>query len=164
MNLLPTSLTAESLENAMVVAPRQESSLFGNRDKFDLIAIYDTSSSTVTPGSETSPISVLVRLIFEQAFKRTLKRMPMLLVGGIDAWKRDLGENELIRGHAYASEVEVQKSKPTFTSSRNSLANGNTSSPNGSPEQNGHIMKNGTHVGHQISPSLDHPGYPGHLR
>ena len=172
MNLLPTSLTAESLENAMVVAPRQESSLFGNRDKFDLIAIYDNSSSAFIPGSEILPISVLVRLIFEQAFRRTLKRMPMLLVGGIDAWKKEFGENGLIRGPGYASEVEVQKSMPISTSTRNSLANGlangNISSPNGSPihtaEQNGHIMKNGMQGGHQISPSLDHTGHTGHSR
>jgi ubiquitin carboxyl-terminal hydrolase 8 len=90
-----TSITAEALENAMVVGPRQEASLFANRDKFDLIAIYDSSSSNF--GSDTTPISVLLRLIWEQAFKKMLKRMPMLLVGGIEAWKKEFGENEIVR-------------------------------------------------------------------
>ncbi|SRR6266545_2949333 len=167
MNILLTSLTTESLENAMVVGTRQEISFFSNRDKFDLIAIYDTSSSTFPTGSEISPISVLVRLIFEQAFKRTLKRMPMLLVGGIDAWKKEFGDNELIRGPGYTSEAEVQKSMPISLSSRNSLANGLAnginSSPNGSSthmaEHSMPAVKNGMQGGHQPNLSLDQSGH-----
>src|SRR5258708_7061985 len=56
-----SSITAKAFKNAMVVGPRQEATLFGNRDKFDLIAIYDSSSSTF--GSDTTPISVLLCLI-----------------------------------------------------------------------------------------------------
>jgi ubiquitin carboxyl-terminal hydrolase 8 len=130
-----TSLTAEALENAMVVGPRQEASLFTNRDKFDLIAIYDSSSSTF--GSDTTPISILLRLIWEQAFKKMLKRMPMLLVGGIKAWKKDFGENEMIRNPGYAPEVEIQKPVPLSATkdylsgaSRNPFVNGAASPRN----------------------------------
>jgi len=79
------------LEDAMVVAPRHEASLFGNRDKFDLVAVYDGSSESF--GAANTPLSILVRVISEQAFQ--LKRMPMMLVGGFEAWKREIGNTEL---------------------------------------------------------------------
>lgn len=101
------SITAEGLENTMVVGPRQEAALFANRDKFDLVAIYDSSSSSL--GSDMTPMSVLWRLIWEQAFKKMLKRMPMLLVGGIEAWKKAIGEHQIVRSPNYAKAVEIQK-------------------------------------------------------
>ena len=112
----------------MVVGPRQESTLFAHRDKFDLIAIYDASSSAF--GSDTTPISVLLRLIWEQAFKKMLKRMPMLLVGGIKAWKKEFGENEMIRNPGYAPEVEIQKPVPLSTPKEYSSGVGNAYSRN----------------------------------
>jgi ubiquitin carboxyl-terminal hydrolase 8 len=80
----------------MVVGPRGEASLFENRDKFDLVAVYDQSSASF--GDSDSPLAVLVRIISEQAFKKMLKRMPMMLVGGLDAWKNELGPPELAKG------------------------------------------------------------------
>ncbi|KAH6915772.1 ubiquitin carboxyl-terminal hydrolase 4 [Coprinopsis sp. MPI-PUGE-AT-0042] len=89
-------INTEVLETAMVVGPRGEASLFENRDKFDLVAVYDQSSASF--GDSDSPLSVLVRIISEQAFKKMLKRMPMMLVGGLDAWKNELGPPELAKG------------------------------------------------------------------
>ncbi|KAJ6488088.1 ubiquitin carboxyl-terminal hydrolase 4 [Mycena vulgaris] len=91
--LMRSGLTAERLEDSMVNAPTNETTMFKNRDKFDLIVVYDQSSQTL--GSSTSPMSTLVRLISEQAFTKLLKRMPMMLVGGFDAWRRDIGEPEI---------------------------------------------------------------------
>ena len=106
------SVTADALENSMVVGPRQEASLFSNRDKFDLVAVYDNSSTSF--GIENSPLSTLVRAISEQAFRKMLKRMPMILVGGIEAWKKDVGEAELVRGPGYM-EIERPTPRPTST-------------------------------------------------
>ena len=88
----------------MVIAPRQEASLFDNRDKFDLVAVYDGSSTSF--GDASTPLSTLVRVINEQAFRKILKRMPMMLVGGIEAWKRELGETELVRGTSPPLEIQ----------------------------------------------------------
>lgn len=79
-----------------MVAPRHEWALFNNRDKFDLVAIYDDASETM--GDARSPLSALVRAIFETSFKKFLKHIPVLLVGGLQAWKREAGEAELTRG------------------------------------------------------------------
>ena len=92
----------------MVIAPRQEASLFDNRDKFDLVAVYDGSSTSF--GDINTPLSTLVRVINEQAFRKMLKRMPMILVGGIEAWKREVGETELMKG---SPPLEIQRPIPT---------------------------------------------------
>ncbi|KAJ7818492.1 hypothetical protein B0H14DRAFT_2201307, partial [Mycena olivaceomarginata] len=73
----------------MASAPTNETTMFKNWDKFDLIGVYDQSSQTL--GGPNTPISVLVRLISETAFTKLLKRMPMALVGGFDAWRREVG-------------------------------------------------------------------------
>ncbi|KAJ7696472.1 hypothetical protein B0H17DRAFT_399696 [Mycena rosella] len=91
--LMRSGLTAERLEDSMANAPTNETTMFKNRDKFDLIVVYDQSSQTLGPS--TTPMSTLVRLISEQAFTKLLKRMPMMLVGGFDAWRREIGELEI---------------------------------------------------------------------
>ena len=112
------------LEDAMVVAPRHEASLFGNRDKFDLVVVYDGSSEFF--GAANTPLSILVRVISEQAFQKVLKRMPMMLVGGFEAWKREIGNTELRGESSYG---EVKRPIPT-TDVPNSLLL--SSSPNNS--------------------------------
>lgn len=170
----------------MVVGPKQEAGLFTNRDKFDLIAIYDTSSSSY--GSDTSPISILLRLIWEQAFKKMLRRMPMLLVGGIEAWKKEFGEREIVRSPSCAPGVEIRKPVPlsvpmdysasvgSAPHSRNPFANGSISAsgPSSAPighdfttkigvsiEQSGHARQVSNHstwqLCHMMIILLDHP-------
>lgn len=103
-----SSVTAAMLEDSMVIAPKHESSLFANRDKFDLVAVYDYTSKTF--GGNESPLSILVRVMYEQAFRKSLKRMPMMLVGGLEAWKNDLAGAELTKGDT--TRTDVRKSSP----------------------------------------------------
>jgi ubiquitin carboxyl-terminal hydrolase 8 len=115
-------MDAENLENAMVIAPRTETSVFQNRDKFDLVAVYDQSSTTF--GDPTTPLSILVGIISERAFKKMLKRMPMMLVGGLDAWKQEFGTAELIRDPSAAPDVPKPYSPPTSPNPNNPFTNG----------------------------------------
>jgi len=160
-NITFCSVTADTLENSMVVGPRQEASLFSNRDKFDLVAVYDDSSTSF--GSENSPLATLVRAISEQAFRKMLKRMPMMLVGGIEAWKKDLGETELVRGPGYM-EIERPVPRPTpisLASSPNARQTtfGTTSLVASNSTGNSHEVRpsrsKGEGVGHHVSMSLD---------
>ncbi|KAH8110726.1 cysteine proteinase [Phellopilus nigrolimitatus] len=82
--LLRDGLTSDKLEDALSVAPQRESTLFRNRDKFDLVVMYDAGSENF--GSSIAPMSVAVRVIYETAFRRVLKRPPVILVGGLKAW------------------------------------------------------------------------------
>ncbi|KAL6309343.1 hypothetical protein BKA93DRAFT_821670 [Sparassis latifolia] len=101
--LLRDGITAKGIEDSLTVAPRHEWALFSNRDKFDFVAVYDDKSETFGPPS--SPLSIFVRAIYEVAFSKYLKHPPMLLVGGLHAWKREFGDRELIQGASGSSSV-----------------------------------------------------------
>lgn len=79
--------------------------MFCNRDKFDIIAIYDDASET--PGPPEAPLSRLIRAIYETAFRKILKRVPVLLIGGLEAWKREFGDQELVLEQALVAPVPV---------------------------------------------------------
>lgn len=138
----------------MVVSPRHEASLFHNRDKFDLVVVYDGSSTSF--GAENTPLSVLVRAIFERAFRKMLKRTPMLLVGGLEAWKRDIGDSELVRGSGY---VEIQRPVPTKDQTSPLLANGVSSNVTGDTWS----PRTASIPGHHITMSMDQSGHSRHV-
>ena len=94
------SVSGETIEDSLSVAPRHEWVLFCNRDKFDIVAIYDEASET--PGPPDAPIARLISAIYETAFRKILKRVPVLLIGGLEAWKREFGAQEL-----YVEEIAV---------------------------------------------------------
>ena len=164
-NITFCSVTADALENSMVVGPRQEASLFSNRDKFDLVAVYDDSSTSF--GSEGSPLSTLVRVISEQAFRKMLKRMPMMLVGGIEAWKKNLGETELVRGPGYMEiERPVPRANPIMLASSPNARQttfGTTnlvaSNSTGSSHEVRASRSKVEGLGHHVSMSLDQSGH-----
>lgn len=164
-NISFCSVTADALENSMVVGPRQEASLFSNREKFDLVAVYDDSSTSF--GLENSPLSTLVRVISEQAFRKMLKRMPMMLVGGIAAWKKDLGETELVRGPGY---MEIERpaprppsillaSSPSARQTSFGAANLVTSNSTGSSYESRASRSRPEGASHHASMSLDQSGH-----
>ena len=68
--------------------------MFCNRDKFDLVVIHDDASETRAPPD--APLARLESAIYETAFRRILKRVPVLLIGGLKAWKREFGKRELV--------------------------------------------------------------------
>src|SRR5882762_3028666 len=80
-------MSGTSIEDSLTIAPRDEWVLFCNRDKFDLVTIYDGSSETF--GVQDSPTASLVRAIYENEFRKYLKNLPVLMVGGLEAWKRE---------------------------------------------------------------------------
>lgn len=87
-------MTAATLEDSLIVAPREEWVLFQNRDKFDLVVLYDASSETY---DATGPLSAFVRAVFENAFRKFLRHTPVLLVGGLQAWEQ-MFSDEVVRG------------------------------------------------------------------
>ena len=95
-NKLPIhSVSAQTIEDALSISPRNEVALFSNRDKFDLVAMYDEASESL--GDMRSPLHILSCAIYETSFRKILKNVPMVLVGGIEAWKREYGDGELAR-------------------------------------------------------------------
>ncbi|KAI0036203.1 hypothetical protein K488DRAFT_76118 [Vararia minispora EC-137] len=81
-------ITSDAVEDALSIAPTLELTLFKNRDKFDLVVLYDGSSELA---ARNSPITVLSSVIWEREFRRPTRNMPAALIGGFDAWRRDGG-------------------------------------------------------------------------
>jgi hypothetical protein len=87
------SVTAESIESSLSVAPSIEHRLFSIRDKFDLVVMYDERADLYGP-----QFKALARAIYEMAFQKMLKRMPVLLIGGLAAWKQEFGDEGVVYG------------------------------------------------------------------
>ena len=96
MKLIPLyflSVTSSTIEDALSVGPRHDQVLFQNRNKFEIVAMYNSSSTDFGPESKA-----LTSAVYEKEFMKSLKNPPVLLCGGLEAWKRDLGEEEVVRG------------------------------------------------------------------
>jgi ubiquitin carboxyl-terminal hydrolase 8 len=87
------SVTADTIEESLSAAPPIELALFSNRDKFDLVVMFDASSNAF--GRQ---FQLIERAIYERAFRKMLKRMPVILVGGLEAWKAEFGEDGIVHG------------------------------------------------------------------
>ncbi|ESK87571.1 ubiquitin-specific protease [Moniliophthora roreri MCA 2997] len=117
--LMRSNVTGESLEDSMVIAPAQEATAFKNRDKWDLVVVYDQKS--IDFGGLDSLLNVLIGAISERAFKKPLRRMPMILVGGLDAWKAEMGLQEVevsgTSGSGYSDGITSASASASTTSS-----------------------------------------------
>jgi ubiquitin carboxyl-terminal hydrolase 8 len=129
-------VTASSLEDSLHIGPIQERTLFMNRGKFDLVVVYDRSSRTLdappppapsghlafspitsTSTSKKSALSVLVNTIYPNrgrettnAFSKKLRNAPVLLVGGMEAWKRDVGDAGIAKSEGAGGASESRAS------------------------------------------------------
>ncbi|KAI0366116.1 hypothetical protein BV20DRAFT_911556, partial [Pilatotrama ljubarskyi] len=59
--------------------------LLANRDKLDLVAMYDDVSNAM--GDPYSPVASLFRVICETVFRKILKNMPRPLIGSLQTCK-----------------------------------------------------------------------------
>jgi ubiquitin carboxyl-terminal hydrolase 8 len=93
-------LSGEELEDTLVIAPDSEQALYNKRHEFDLVVFYDQSSSSLGSSSASGDISggtlqQFAIAVYEYGYEKRLKRPPMLLIGGLDAWVDLLGPNSL---------------------------------------------------------------------
>lgn len=77
----------------MYANPDVEQQLFLSRDKFDLVVYYDQNSRNIN----SPPLNYLREAIYEMEFRRTLRRAPMMLVGGFEAWTEKIGNRGIFR-------------------------------------------------------------------
>ncbi|KAG0092745.1 ubiquitin-specific protease doa4 [Podila epicladia] len=70
--------------------PQMEQDAFQDRHKFDLVLYYD---QTTTEIPKSGPLANLFRALHELEFEKPLARLPVLLIGGFDAWLDCAGMN-----------------------------------------------------------------------
>ncbi len=97
---LRRGMSGDELGDTMVLAPDDEQGLYERRDEFDLVVFYDQSSTSLKPtgiaGFEShSKLHDFYCAIYEYGYEKRVKRQPLLLHGGLDAWVDLLGSSSL---------------------------------------------------------------------
>ncbi|EER23795.1 Ubiquitin carboxyl-terminal hydrolase family protein [Coccidioides posadasii C735 delta SOWgp] len=118
--ILKENMSAEELEDRLVISPEAEQSLFSKRNEFDLIVYYDqnTSDPSYLSGSPASSAVPHLRALYDTLYEfnmyKPLKygRQPAFLVGGLDAWVDLVGQQSLSTTHTAAIMHSVRARKP----------------------------------------------------
>ncbi|RVX73703.1 hypothetical protein B0A52_02593 [Exophiala mesophila] len=107
---LKEGVSAEELEERLVLAPDTEQALFSRRNEFDIIIYYDQDTTDVSylKGPPTMTKAPALRALYDTLYEfndtKPLKdgRPPALLSGGIDAWADYMGAQSLARSRTAA--------------------------------------------------------------
>ncbi|KAJ9103206.1 hypothetical protein QFC21_002629 [Naganishia friedmannii] len=84
-------LDSIKLENALSLLPAAEHKAFLNRQQNDLVVLYDAASTAFPKtGSRPTAPGILFSIIFENEFRKSLPRSPVLLIGGFQAWRAEV--------------------------------------------------------------------------
>ena len=100
---LREGVSAEELEERLVVSPDNEQTLFERRNEFDIVVYYDNNTNSTRylsgppTGSKTPALRALYDTLYEFNHYKPLRdgRPPALLLGGLDAWVDLMGSNSL---------------------------------------------------------------------
>ncbi|KAL9613389.1 MAG: hypothetical protein Q9167_002092 [Letrouitia subvulpina] len=136
---LTPGMSAEQLEERLVVSPPKEQDLFEQRDKFDLVVYYDqgTSSDRFLTGPPTKSQSFALRLLhdalYEFSYDKPLPRRPLLLKGGVEAWIDLVGTQGLAMSRT-AAVIGSTRSRNPFQKPGRPLGRFPTASANSSLE------------------------------
>ncbi|KAH8601453.1 hypothetical protein B0O99DRAFT_484873, partial [Bisporella sp. PMI_857] len=93
-------LSADELEEKLVLSPDAEQDLYHQRDQYDLIVFYDQSSVSLTSPKSASQsggtyLQNFVKAIYEFGYEKQSKLPPKLLYGGLEAWTDIMGASSL---------------------------------------------------------------------
>lgn len=107
---LREGLSAEDLEDGLVLSPDVEQNLFAQRNEFDIIVYYDQHTADVAylKGPPTMTHAPALRALYDTLYEfndtKPLRdgRPPALLMGGIDAWTDLMGAHSLVRSRTAA--------------------------------------------------------------
>ncbi|KAI2442922.1 ubiquitin-specific protease doa4 [Ophidiomyces ophidiicola] len=105
--VLRENVSAEELEDRLIISPEFEQALFSRRNEFDLVVYYDqsTSDSSYLAGSPASSPVPHLRALYDTLYEFNMYkplrdgRPPVLLVGGLDAWVDLVGPQSLATTH-----------------------------------------------------------------
>jgi ubiquitin carboxyl-terminal hydrolase 8 len=91
---LRDGLSADELEESLVLSPDNEQTLFEQRNEFDLVVFYDQSASST---NNAPALRALFDTLYEFNYTKQLKEgiPPVLLAGGLDAWIDLVGPQSL---------------------------------------------------------------------
>jgi ubiquitin carboxyl-terminal hydrolase 8 len=123
---LKENVSAEELEERLVVSPEHEQSLFEQRNEFDLVVYYDQNTDSVSylAGSPVGTSAPHLRALYDTLYEfnayKPLKdgRPPALLLGGLDAWIDLVGQQSLATSSTAAVMGSIRAMRPIRSPSR----------------------------------------------
>ncbi|RYP41332.1 hypothetical protein DL768_010518 [Monosporascus sp. mg162] len=93
------NISADDIQDSMILADPAEKLAFELRDKVDLVVVYDQDSTSVpkriTRSSQGMVIYTMMNALSHYNYTRQLRNPPKLLAGGLDAWVEELGLQSL---------------------------------------------------------------------
>lgn len=98
---LRPGVSAEELEDRLVISPAAELALFERRNQFDFIVYYDqkTRSDRFLSGAPAATDRLALRALHDTLYEfnayKPLSRPPAMLIGGLDAWIDLVGDQAL---------------------------------------------------------------------
>ncbi|RAL16280.1 putative ubiquitin C-terminal hydrolase [Aspergillus homomorphus CBS 101889] len=118
--VLKENVSAEELEERLVVSPEYEQALFERRNEFDMVVYYDqkTASTSYLAGSPVGTSAPHLRALYDTLYEfnayKPLKdgRPPALLLGGLDAWIELIGQQSLVTSSTAAVMGSLQAKRP----------------------------------------------------
>ena len=117
---LRAGISAEDLEDRLVVSPESEEILFKQRDEYDLVVYYDASTSNnhFLEGPlniSTAPaLRALHECLYTFSHYKKLRRPPVVLLGGLDAWI-DLVGPQALQTSRTAAQMGLARSRRPHT-------------------------------------------------
>ncbi|ODA82364.1 hypothetical protein RJ55_00871 [Drechmeria coniospora] len=96
--LLRDNISSDDISESMVLSPQQDQPLFEKRDKYDLVVFYDQNSERIIQSPKNSDEVVVLslhRALVHLNYGRELRRPPVILKGGLDAWIDLMGSGAL---------------------------------------------------------------------
>ncbi|KAF2760187.1 cysteine proteinase [Pseudovirgaria hyperparasitica] len=113
---LKPNMSAEQLQDSLVLSPENELYWFEQRNEFDLVVFYDQATRDTSfldrpvRNEEEEVLKNLYESLTEFNFDRPLSRPPIMLRGGLDAWADLIGTNALATSRTTAVVSQQQKS------------------------------------------------------
>ncbi|KAI1106553.1 cysteine proteinase [Jackrogersella minutella] len=118
--LMRENISADEIADSMVLAPSHERLAIEQRDKVDLVVIYDEDSTSVPTRITGNSLEMVLynirQALSHYSYSRPLKHSPKLLKGGLASWLNDFGElslevSDTISNHMPLSVIPTQKSR-----------------------------------------------------
>ncbi|KAI0113298.1 cysteine proteinase [Daldinia grandis] len=108
--LMRENISADEIADSMVLAPPSERLAVEQRDKVDLVVIYDQDSASISSRITGDSLEMVLYNIRQAlsfySYSRPLKSPPKLLSGGLNSWVDKFG----------AQSLETSKTTSTYTS------------------------------------------------
>ncbi|KAJ1873540.1 hypothetical protein LPJ55_002201 [Coemansia sp. RSA 990] len=118
---LPAKCTSSEIESSLVLVSEEQQTWFHKRDEFDVV-VYVSQSMRMfgdTSSKELAPLNALNSAIYHYEYRKPLQHPPLFLIGGFDAWLREVGSEYCLwsqSSQVAQTDGQRQPSPPQHTS------------------------------------------------